>query len=88
VSATWKLREPLSRLFAGKSWVVRSIPNAQTLNADGLANRVLSSSYLPGPGDARAPAMLDAVHALFDAHEVGGAVTIEYETEVHIGSFD
>jgi SAM-dependent methyltransferase len=86
VSATWKLREPLTRLFAGKAWVERSIPNAQVLNAEGLANRVLSSSYLPGPGDLRTPAMLDAVQELFDTHEVDGAVTIEYATEVHVGS--
>jgi SAM-dependent methyltransferase len=88
VSATWKLREPLTRLFAGKEWVERSIPNAQVLDAEGLANRVLSSSYLPGPSDPRAPAMLTAVQELFDTHQVDGAVTIEYETQVHIGSLD
>jgi SAM-dependent methyltransferase len=88
VSASWKLREPLTRLFAGKEWTERSIPNSQVLDGEGLANRVLSSSYLPGPSDLRTPAMLEAVRELFNTHQVDGTVTIEYETQVHIGSFD
>jgi SAM-dependent methyltransferase len=61
-------------------------PNAQSLDYDGLEGRLLSSSYTPSAGDSRRAPMLRELRRLFDQHHLAGRVTIEYETEVYLGS--
>ena len=63
-----------------------TFPNGQSLDYDGLEGRLLSSSYTPAAGDARRAPMLRELRRLFDQHHLAGRVTIEYETEVYLGS--
>lgn len=60
-------------------------PNAQRFDYDGLAGRLLSSSYAPAADDPRAPAMLAALRELFDATNANGVVEMRYETQLTIG---
>ena len=62
-----------------------AFPNAQHFDFEGLRGRILSSSYMPNEGDARFPAMLADLKALFDLHASEGRVTFEYRTNVHFG---
>jgi SAM-dependent methyltransferase len=62
-----------------------AFPHSQRLDAAGLRGRLLSSSYTPGPDDPRRPQMLVAAQQLFDRFQQGGAVALEYETELYSG---
>jgi SAM-dependent methyltransferase len=59
--------------------------NAQSLDAPGLRGRVFSSSYTPAPGAPGHAELRAGVDRLFDRHQVGGRVTIPYETEAYLG---
>lgn len=74
----------LQRFFAGDYERV-AFPHEQRLDHAGLRGRLLSSSYTPAEADPRRPPMLAALDRLFDLHQVGGMVTIEYETELYHG---
>ena len=60
-------------------------PNTQRLDLAGVRGRLLSSSYTPAAGDPRRLPMLAALDRLFAEHQRGGAVTIDYDTELYYG---
>jgi SAM-dependent methyltransferase len=62
-----------------------TFPHSQRLDAAGLRGRLLSSSYTPADGDPRRAPMLAAAQQLFDRFQQGGAVVVEYETELYSG---
>lgn len=59
--------------------------HVQRLDREGLAERLLSCSYLPGRGDPRSAPMLAEASALFDAHARAGAVELAYACELYLG---
>jgi len=61
------------------------LPNRQRLDREALQARLRSCSYLPGRGDERFEAMMRAAGGLFDAHQVGGFVELNYDTAVYAG---
>jgi len=61
------------------------LPNVQHFDFEGLAGRLLSSSYAPGPGDPRHQPMMETLRRNFDAHAENGTVAFEYDTEVYFG---
>ncbi|HVO21327.1 MAG TPA: class I SAM-dependent methyltransferase [Anaeromyxobacter sp.] len=63
----------------------RTFENRQVLDLAGLRGRVLSSSYVPGPGHPGHAPLLEALARLFDRTQVGGHVTIEYQTRAYLG---
>jgi SAM-dependent methyltransferase len=71
--------------FGPGRYRLRHFPNVQTFDFDGLAGRVLSSSYMPEPGHPNYEPMAAALQALFDAHQVNGQVSFEYDTDVFYG---
>lgn len=76
--------EDIERFFIGD--VARaSFPNTQHFDFEGVRGRLLSSSYVPGPGHPNHGPILDAVARLFEAHQQGGRVVFEYETRVYCG---
>lgn len=72
------------RFFTG-GWEARSFGNAQRLDLTGLIGRVESSSYMPAPGHADHPTMVEALRGLFERYASGGRVRIAYRTTAHIG---
>src|SRR5439155_25971850 len=72
-------------LNAGREYHLVHFPIAQHFDLAGLRVRLLSSSYVPEPGQPNYEAMLPALDRLFAAHAVGGRVTFEYDTEVYYG---
>ncbi len=77
--------EMVEEFFGTDRYRTATFDNAQTLDLDGLKGRLLSSSYVPGPGEAGAGAMLRDAEEVFREHGMGGHVTLEYETEVYYG---
>jgi ubiquinone/menaquinone biosynthesis C-methylase UbiE len=63
----------------------RTFRNLQEFGYEGIEGRLLSSSYVPGPGDAKYEPMLHELRKIFDAHAVGGRATFEYKTRVFFG---
>src|SRR5207237_4498558 len=71
--------------FGAGGYRSATLPNAQELDYDGLEARLLSSSYTPTAENPRRADMLRALRDLFDRHNVGGTVTIAYQTEMYWG---
>jgi len=59
--------------------------NVQELTLDGFEGRILSSSYMPLPGDPRYSAMRKALEELFRREQKHGYVRLEYECAVTYG---
>lgn len=68
--------------FLGK-YKTKTFSNSQVLDFEGLASRLLSSSYVPLPGESGYSTMLDGLRKLFDSYQEGGAVHLEYDTETY-----
>ncbi|MEP6831763.1 MAG: class I SAM-dependent methyltransferase [Gemmatimonas sp.] len=74
----------LAEFFAGE-YVVRTLPNAQHFDFDGLKGRLLSSSYAPESGHPKHEPMLAALRELFNTLQVNGEVVFAYDTNVYYG---
>lgn len=77
--------ERLAEFFTGGVWTAHTLPNAQAFDYEGLAGRLLSSSYAPALGQPNHEVMMEALRDMFDEHQVGGQVRFEYGTWVYIG---
>ena len=71
--------------FGAGRWERHAFANSQALDFSGLRGRLLSSSYAPREDHPRHPAMLAALRELFDRCQQGGAVRMDYETELFLG---
>lgn len=74
----------LTAFFSGP-FEVRTFPNLQTFDFEGLRGRLLSSSYAPPPGHPRHDAMLAALRHIFDAHAQEERVRFIYDATLYIG---
>jgi SAM-dependent methyltransferase len=74
--------------FFGRPWESRVFAYEQVFDFDGIRGRLLSSSYVPGPGHPRHAPMLTALRQIFDAHQADGRVRVEYDTELFFGPLD
>lgn len=72
-------RKRLAQFFAPSPMKCESLLNAQPLTLEALQGRVLSSSYIPQPGDPRFPAMNAALEKLFAEHAQNRAVTMIHD---------
>ena len=57
--------------------------NSQVLDFEGLEGRLLSSSYVPLPGEPAYSSMLETLRKLFNSYQEDGAVRLEYDTETY-----
>jgi SAM-dependent methyltransferase len=62
------------------------LANYQDLNCEDLQGRLLSSSYLPQSGDSRYAPMLIELRQLFEAHQHGGRVRMNYDTKIYFSN--
>ena len=75
----------VDEFFGPVEYEMEIFDNAQTFDLDGLKGRLLSSSYVPGPGEPGSEAVLREAEELFREHQSDGRVTIEYDTKVYYG---
>ena len=59
--------------------------NLQRFDFAGLMGRLNSSSYVPGVEDPRHASLTQRAKEIFDAHQLKGQVTFEYDTRVYYG---
>ena len=78
-------RDALERFYGPAGLSAAEIPQAQIVDFAGLAGRVLSSSYMPGPDHERYEAMLAELRRLFDRHAVDGRLSLDLKTQVFWG---
>lgn len=70
----------LATFFGARDYHRFVCPNAQWLDFEGLKGRMLSSSYCPRPEDPRHAPLMQGLRALFEAHQQGGQVRLDYCT--------
>lgn len=75
----------LRAFFSPARMLRHSLPNLQRLDLEALLGRVVSSSYMPGPGHPRFPSLLEAVERLFRKNQTNGTVDLEYECVISCG---
>ncbi len=74
------------RAFFSPCAVHRAVlPNEQLLDLPALRGRIVSSSYMPQPGQRRYSEMMTAIEELFDAHAVNGRVRLDCPCGVSFG---
>jgi SAM-dependent methyltransferase len=87
VRAKYGVERELDGFFAPGALETVVFDNHQDLDLEGFRSRLVSSSYLPGPGHERSAAMLEAAERLFEAHQREGVVRLEYDCVLHLGGF-
>jgi SAM-dependent methyltransferase len=76
----------IRQFFGSSGFRVANFENPQMLDRQGLVDRIISSSYMPLPGEERHDELLKSTHALFDAHQQNHSVGVLHETRVYYGS--
>jgi SAM-dependent methyltransferase len=77
--------EQLAEFFAPHGYELHALPNPVFYDWDSLQGRALSSSYAPLPGHERHAEMIAALRDVYDRHQVGGQVRMDYVTRVYVG---
>ena len=77
--------ENIAAFFAPQTFKLKSFENKQVFDYEGLKGRLVSSSYVPAPGQPHFAEMLDALQILFELHQTDGHVVVEYDTRVYYG---
>jgi SAM-dependent methyltransferase len=75
----------IGEFFAPAAQQERSFQLRQEFDYEGLAGRLLSSSYAPLQGHASHEPMMQELQRLFQRHSQQGKVAIEYRTRVFFG---
>lgn len=77
--------EMLVDFFKPQGMTEARFPNRQVFDFDGVAGRLLSSSYSPQPGSPGYEPMMRELRELFDRCQENGTVDFDYVTEVYWG---
>jgi len=78
----------IADFFAPSPFRSRALEMRQEVDYAGLEGRLLSSSYTPMPDHANYEPMLRELRRIFDAHQVGDRVSLEYNTLVYYGQIE
>lgn len=78
--------ENIAAFFAPQEFKLKSFPNQQLFDYEGLKGRLLSSSYVPASGQPNFDEMLAALRSVFNNHQEDGHVVVEYDTRVFYGT--
>jgi ubiquinone/menaquinone biosynthesis C-methylase UbiE len=80
-----KSHEPeLTAFFAPAEMEVQYFRHSHQLDFEGLKGQVLSSSYMPQPGQKNYEEMMQALTDLFEVNQRDGEVTVTYDTKLYI----
>ena len=77
--------EKLIAFFTPNQMHQAMFPNEQLLDLKALEGRIISSSYMPQPGNEKYPAMQAAIKKLFAANQVDGHARMQYDCIVSYG---
>jgi ubiquinone/menaquinone biosynthesis C-methylase UbiE len=77
--------DDIKQFFGKAGYQTAKFENPQTLDCQGMIDRIASSSYMKAPEDAGYAEQLSGAQLLFDQHQQNGAVVILHETQVFYG---
>jgi ubiquinone/menaquinone biosynthesis C-methylase UbiE len=77
----------IAAFFQPGEFKLKRLANQQLFDLEGVKGRLLSSSYAPEKGHPNHVPMLNDLRSIFQAHQVGGQVSFEYDTLVYYGQF-
>lgn len=77
--------ETFDQFFAPAGYSEHVLANEQAFDFDGLAGRLLSSSYAPAEGQPGHDPMMAELRRIFDRHQTGGVVRFIYDTPIYYG---
>lgn len=81
--------EPSMRAWFGDGYLAMGrFDHGQRLDYDGLAGRLLSSSYAPREGQPQHEPMMRALRELFDRCAVDGRIRFDYDTVTYVGKLN
>jgi SAM-dependent methyltransferase len=83
--ARLRAREEGIRQFFGHPPELAIFPNEQVFDFEGLAGRVMSSSYAPMADRPEHAPLMTGLREVFDRHEREGRVAFPYRTLVYFG---
>ncbi len=78
--------EDIARFFGSSGYRSAAFENPQSLDFQGLVDRIASSSYMRLPKDAGYDAQLNQAKAIFDRHQKNGTVQFLHQTQVFYGT--
>lgn len=78
-------RAEIESFFGAGGILDTEFENRQSFDLEGLAGRLLSSSYAPATGHPSHEPMIESLRSIFDTHQADGLVTFEYDTRVYLG---
>lgn len=85
VAATYPKYQQMKEFFGSIPFSVKSFPNLQVFDFQGLRGRLLSASYAPPRDHPMHEPMLAELKRIFDLHQHDGSVRFEYKTQVQYG---
>jgi SAM-dependent methyltransferase len=77
--------ETFNQFFAPAGYGEHALANEQAFDFDGLAGRLLSSSYAPAQGHPGHEPMMAELRRIFERHQAGGVVRFIYDTRIYYG---
>jgi SAM-dependent methyltransferase len=77
--------EDIRAFFGHDKFLTREFPNFQVFDREGLRGRLRSSSYAPAEGHANFAPMIAELDKLFDAHQQGQQVRMDFSTWIYLG---
>jgi SAM-dependent methyltransferase len=75
----------IGAFFSPETFHLQEFANKQVFDFEGLAGRLLSSSYMPTKDDSGYDPMIADLKILFDKYQQDGLITINYDTKVYVG---
>ena len=75
----------LKSFFGRRGFRSAAFDNRQELDFYGLRGRLLSASYVPAENDPGFSAMIRKLHSIFESHQRGGEVSLDYDTRIYYG---
>ncbi len=80
-----KAESLIADFFAPELSTLKTFPNEQVFDCEGLRGRVRSSSYTPEPDHPNFEAIISELEQIFEKHNKDGRVTFDYDTKVYFG---
>ncbi|MDN3549796.1 class I SAM-dependent methyltransferase [Mucilaginibacter aquaedulcis] len=77
--------EHIGAFYAPEPFRLEVFPNKQVFDFEGLAGRLLSSSYMPTKTHPGYQLMINDLQQLFNRYQQHELITINYDTKVYVG---
>jgi len=77
--------EVIAAFFRPGAFRLKVFESSQLQDFQGCQGRLLSASYAPQAGHPNYEPMLAELRSIFDAYQVNGMVSFEYDTKMYYG---